>query len=76
MSDRNGMAQGLTPEQQEFARQAILSVRKRVRDGAFRAPPEVPEKRESIVPGMEVVVPASGPPVPIPGLDKEDGEND
>lgn len=75
MSKSDGMAPGLSPEDQARARAAMENLRRRHEEGMYRGRPAIPEKTDSMVPGISVVRPAPGPPVPF-GADGEEEEDD
>lgn len=54
------------------------NLRRRHEEGMYRGRPAIPEKTDSMVPGISVVRPAPGPPVPFDadGEEEEDDVND
>ncbi len=51
----------LSPEDQARARAAMENLRRRHEEGMYRGRPAIPEKTDSMVPGISVVRPAPGP---------------
>jgi hypothetical protein len=72
MNEHNGIAAGLTPDEQANALAALERMKKREREGRYRTNPPVPAKLKSMAPGMRVVRPAAAPPTPIPDDDATD----
>jgi hypothetical protein len=71
MSDKDGMAPGLTPEDREWARRANAEMQRRQRENIYAPRPEIREKMDSMAPGIVVTRPATEPPVPLPSGDSE-----
>lgn len=76
MNELNGMAPDLSPEDQERARASIERMRQRHREHNYRTNPPIPAKLHNSASGISVLKPASGPPVPIPGLEPDDESDD
>ncbi len=77
MNDFDGIAPGLSPENQARAREAMENLRRRHEQGLYRGRPAIPEKADSMLPGITVVRPAGGPAEPLgaddPTEEPEDG---
>jgi hypothetical protein len=71
MSEFDGMAPDLSPEEQKRATESIERMRRRLREGRFRPLPDDLSRMESMAPWMRVVKEADGPAVPIPDLASE-----
>lgn len=71
MSDKDGMAPGLTPEDQEWARRANAEMQRRQRENVYASRPEIREKMDSMAPGIVVTRPATAPPVSLPPGDSD-----
>lgn len=63
MSEGGELAPGLSPEEQQRSIDRIRELISRKEGGEFNLRPGVPDKAESMLPGIRTVSPASGPGV-------------
>lgn len=70
MNEFDGIAPGLSPEDQAKARAAMENLRRRHDQGLYRGRPAIPEKADSMLPGITVVRPAPGPAEPLEADDQ------
>jgi len=74
VNERDGMAPGLTPEEQEKTMQNLKQIMRRQASGQYRDRPAIPGKAESMLPGIFRVKSAEGDPVPFPDGFSDDVE--
>ncbi len=66
MNERDGMAPGLTPEEQEKTMRNLKEMMRRQAEGRYRDAPEVPGKAESMLVGFSRTKRAEGDSEPFP----------
>ncbi|MCY1715535.1 hypothetical protein OVA26_01085 [Microbacterium sp. SL62] len=74
MNERDGMAPGLTPEEQDKTMQNLKRMMRRQASGQCRDRPAIPGKAESMLPGISRVRSADGDPEPFPDSFFDDAE--
>ncbi len=74
MNERDGMAPGLTPEEQEKTMRNLKEMMRRQAEGRYRGAPAVPGKAESMLTGFSRVRRADGDPEPFPEEFYDDGK--
>lgn len=76
MNERDGMAAGLTPEEQEKTMRNLKEMMRRNAEGEYRGRPTIPGKADTMLSGVSRVKSADGAPVPFPDSFYEDAQSE
>lgn len=76
MSEGGEIPSGLSPEERQQSIARIRELVRRQQAGEFNTRPEVPEKAESMLPGIRTVRPAPAPGIPYHLSQDGEGEDE